>query len=169
MRTERRRRAGERLPDTREARATLRKGRARRDRPCATLFAVEDEALRELVQTIERDRSSCPVTLVLSSAIRCGTLVSRAIYLKSLEELARRTDRTRVLMAVLEEAGRPEEAGTFLHLLDAILISGGQGLESNVTSENGRTLFTRPTPARVRVDAVQDWQIGTPFERAREP
>ncbi len=126
----------------------------------------EDRALRALVQATEAGGSSCPVTLVLSAAIRCGRLVRRQVYLEALETLAIDTQRMGLKSLARDLREGPEEAGSFLHLVDAVLVSGGQRLETYVTSENGRERLTRRTPARVRLRDIQDWQIGSPIESA---
>jgi hypothetical protein len=126
---------------------------------------MDDEMLREFVLNIERNESACPVTLMLSSATHCGVAVSRSTFLRSLEDVAVAAGRVHLKqVARLLMDREEEEAGAFVNLIDAFVISGGQRLSLVLTSEDGRRAITERTPARVR--DVQSWQPAFPFEAA---
>ena len=128
---------------------------------------MSDPMLRALVLSLEEKNEGCPLTLILSSAVVVGIAVKRERFLEELGDLAKSTSRP-ILMELARNAKEaPETAGEVVHLLSGVVISGGQAVDSALTSPDRHTINERRPPMRVRVADVQAWHVGNVFEEAR--
>ncbi len=128
---------------------------------------MTDPMLRALVLSLEEKNEGCPLTLILSSAVVVGIAVERERFLEELHDLAKSTARPILMTLAGDVKELPETAGEIVHLLSAVVISGGQAVDSALTSPDRHTINERRPPMRVRVANVHAWHVGNVFEEAR--
>ncbi len=119
----------------------------------ATLGVYEtmsDHMLRALVLSLEEKNNGCPLTLILSSAVVVGIAVKRERFLEELGDLAKSTSRPILMTLARDVKEIPEAAGEVVHLLSGVVISGGQAVDSALTSPDRHTINERPADARAR-------------------